>query len=104
MVIDPNNGLNSVSSGTARSRNSAGISTDTSTAGASKGASTSKSDHVILSGEAQALQRLEAKINGSPEIDSARVAKIKEAIANGSFEINADRIAERMLNSDDLLG
>ncbi|WP_062060424.1 flagellar biosynthesis anti-sigma factor FlgM [Cellvibrio sp. OA-2007] len=66
----------------------------------SKGAS----DQVVLSQEAQTLGRLQAKINSSPDIDLDKVAEIRRAIAEGRFEINPDRIAENMLNQNDLLG
>ncbi len=67
---------------------------------ASKGAS----DQVVLSQEAQTLGRLQAKINNSPDVDLEKVAEIRRAIAEGRFEINPDRIAENMLNQNDLLG
>lgn len=101
MVIDPNNGLNTVNTGGARNRNANGISADRpATPQPNTKAPAPTGDSVVLSPEAQVLNRLEAQINASPEVDVARVAAIKEAIANGSFEINADRIAERMLSSD----
>jgi negative regulator of flagellin synthesis FlgM len=61
-------------------------------------------DDVVLSQEAQSLGRLEEKINNLPEVNSERVAEIRQAIAEGRFEVNAQRIAENMLNQDDLLG
>lgn len=103
MVIDPNNGLNGTSS-SVRNRNSSAISTDTGAAPARKQSAPATGDLVSLSGEAHTMNRLEAQIKASPDVNAERVAKIKEAIANGSFEINAERIAERMLSSDDLLG
>ncbi|MDQ2075460.1 flagellar biosynthesis anti-sigma factor FlgM [Marinimicrobium sp. ABcell2] len=65
---------------------------------------TSSRDDVVLSQEAQSLGRLEEKINNLPEVNSERVAEIRQAIAEGRFEVNAQRIAENMLNQDDLLG
>jgi negative regulator of flagellin synthesis FlgM len=106
MVIDPNNGLNPANTGGAKNRGAGGVSThkpDSQPAG-SNGNSAASGDSVVLSSEAQTLNRLEAQINASPEVDAARVAAIKEAIANGSFEINSERIAERMLDNDDMLG
>ncbi len=102
MVIDPKNGLSAVNTGGVRQRSTNGLSTDTASSqqsSNSKGTSAC-SDCVVLSPEAQVLNRLEAKINAAPEVDTHRVAAIKDAIANGSFEINTDRIAERMLSSD----
>lgn len=60
-------------------------------------------DNVVLSPEAQNLTRLQAKINTLPDVNLDRVAAIKQAIAEGRFEINPERIAENMLNQDELL-
>lgn len=61
-------------------------------------------DSVILSQEAQSMNRLEESMANLPDVDSERVATIKQAIAEGRFEFDAQRIAENMLNQDDLLG
>lgn len=104
MIIDSNSGIYS-SGGGAKTKSSAA-------AGASKDSSPTKATNapqpegrnVSLSNEAQTLNRLEAQINASPDIDAAKVAEIKQAIADGTFEINAERIAEKMLGQDDLFG
>ncbi|MES2675634.1 MAG: flagellar biosynthesis anti-sigma factor FlgM [Pseudomonadota bacterium] len=103
MVIDTNN-INS--SGSSRS--------NTTTPVAAKGAKTqtvateaivsSNKDNVVLSPEAQNLSRLQAKINSLPDVNLERVAAIKQAIAEGRFDFNPERIAENMLRQDELLG
>jgi negative regulator of flagellin synthesis FlgM len=104
MIIDPNNRLPASSSNSARNK-PAGVDSQT---GQKQSDSVEKvdtgRDSVQLSPEAQALKRLEAQINASPDIDIGRVAAIKRAIAEGNFEINVERIAERMLQQDNLLG
>lgn len=104
MVIDTNN-INS-SGGTSRSRSSAPVvTTSTKTQAAPVAApEPSAKDNVVLSSEAQNLVRLQAKISSLPDVNLDRVAAIKQAIAEGRFEINAERIAENMLNQDELLG
>lgn len=104
MVIDINN--NSITPGSARSRSSVNSPTadkpqpvDVAPDKASGG-----KDNVVLSAEAQNLNRLQAKISNMPDVDLERVAQIKQAIAEGKFEINAERIAENMLNQEELLG
>ena len=67
-------------------------------------AAKSGSDQVVLSQEAQTLGRLQTKINNSPDVDLEKVAEIRRAIAEGRFEVNPERIAENMLNQNDLLG
>lgn len=61
-------------------------------------------DQVVLSQEAQNAGRLQAKINSLPDVNMERVAELRRAIAEGKFEINAERIAENMLNQEQLLG
>lgn len=57
---------------------------------------------VSLSSQAQRLSQLESNIQAAPAVDSQRVAEIKLALANGTYEINAERIASRMLDQDRL--
>lgn len=102
MIIDPNNRLPTSSSNDARNK-AAGVDGSGSQAKSSThGSSGVEKDSVQLSPEAMALKRLEAQINASPDIDIGRVAAIKRAIAEGNFEINVERIAERMLQQDGL--
>jgi len=104
MIIDPNNKLPAASSHSTRSK-ATGVGSPAERKSSSSAEKVeSSSDNVQLSPEAQALKRLEAQINASPDIDSGRVAAIKRAIAEGNFEINIERIAERMLQQDNLLG
>ena len=57
-------------------------------------------DSVELSREAQALKRLESQILSSPDVDFGRVASIRQAISEGSYQIDAEAIALKMLDSD----
>jgi negative regulator of flagellin synthesis FlgM len=57
-------------------------------------------DSVVLSNEAQALKQLEAKIVDSPDVDTAKVESILQAIADGSYTVNADSIAQKLLGLD----
>ena len=106
MVIDTNN-INS-SGGASRSRTTAPVTpantTKTSTPAPAEAAVSSNKDNVVLSSEAQNLVRLQAKISSLPDVNLDRVAAIKQAIAEGRFEINPERIAENMLKQDELLG
>jgi len=104
-MINTNNTLDSVGTKGTRSKPAAPSAPEAKTpapdaAPAAKGAS----DQVVLSQEAQTLGRLQAKINSSPDVDLEKVAEIRRAIAEGRFEINPERIAENMLNQNDLLG
>ncbi|BCD99258.1 flagellar biosynthesis anti-sigma factor FlgM [Marinagarivorans cellulosilyticus] len=61
-------------------------------------AQASSGDNVSLSGAGQAMSRLESKVQSSPEVDTAKVAAIKQSIANGSFSPNPSAIADKMLS------
>lgn len=104
MIIDPNNRMPTSSSNSARNKATGVGSQQDRTQGDAPDKIEAGKDSVQLSPEAQALKRLEAQINASPDIDIGRVAAIKRAIAEGNFEINVERIAERMLQQDNLLG
>ncbi|WP_027330835.1 flagellar biosynthesis anti-sigma factor FlgM [Marinimicrobium agarilyticum] len=105
MVIDSNNGIKPGSSNSGSSR-PAGV-TPKDTGAPSKAdsqSSTTRRDSVNLSAEAQSMNRLEENLAKLPDVDSERVTSLKNAIAEGRFEIDAERIAQNMLNQDDLLG
>lgn len=104
MVINTNNGYNSSQNTNSRDNaaveNKANANADT-TKPASSGLA-SGSDKVVLSPQAKAFGKLAANVAKAPEIDNEKVAEIKKAIAEGSFEVNAERIAEKMLSHDSL--
>ena len=102
MVIDTNN-INSA--GSARGRNATPVTANNAKAPAVAPETVlpSSKDNVVFSPEAQNLSRLQAKINVLPDVNLERVASIKQAIAEGRFEFNPERIAENMLRQDELL-
>jgi negative regulator of flagellin synthesis FlgM len=61
-------------------------------------------DQVQLSQEAQKLGQLQAKINASPDVNLEKVNEIRRAIAEGKFHVNPERIADALLNQEELLG
>ena len=103
MVIDfnrPNNPLNAPSGrGNVQSNERAASSQQgqASEAPKSGAASGNTSDTVQLSPEAQRLQQAADKLNDQPAVDQARVAKLKEAIADGSYQVDSQRVAAKML-------
>lgn len=104
MTIDTNNGIRtglSTNTATGRAQSTAARADVNNNATA---AGPAERDGVVLSQEAQSLGRLEDRINALPEVNSERVAEIRQAIAEGRFQINAERIAENLLKQDELLG
>lgn len=55
-------------------------------------------DTVSLTDSAALLHKMEAAMADAPVVDTQRVEGIRKAIANGSFEIDTTRVAEKLLN------
>jgi len=99
MVIDPNS-INTSASLTAKGK---AVHSETSTTG--KGGkpapeSASASDSVSLSSEAKSLGKLEAAVNSSSEVDSAKVSAIKAELSSGQYQIDASAIAASILDQE----
>ena len=60
-------------------------------------------DTVQLTDAAERLKGLEASMAAQPAVDPHRVEEVREAIDNGTFEINAERIAAQLMNTENLL-
>lgn len=52
---------------------------------------------VKLSSQAQQLQAIEERLRDLPEVDSERVAQIRQAISDGSYQADSARIADKLL-------
>jgi negative regulator of flagellin synthesis FlgM len=61
-------------------------------------------DTVTLTDTAAQLHKLEAAILAAPIVDTARVEDVKQALSNGQFQINPQRVAEKMLSFESALG
>lgn len=68
-------------------------------AGAAKAGSAppAGSDTVDLTSQAQRFLEIEAQLASTPVVDAARVAEIRDSLADGSYQINAEEIADKML-------
>lgn len=54
-------------------------------------------DAVSVSSTASHLQRVEASLAVTPEVDAARVEEIRQQIASGTYRINAENLADRLI-------
>ncbi len=58
----------------------------------------STADTVTLTDTASQLHKLEAQISAVPIVDASRVEGVKRSLINGQFQINPQRVAEKMMN------
>ncbi len=71
----------------------------TSAASTAAPAARSTEDTVQITGDAMQLQSLDRSIGGEPSFDSARVEALRAAIAEGRYQVDADRVADKMMGS-----
>lgn len=58
---------------------------------------TPSDDKVTVTDTATRIRQLEANLSTMPDIDNARVQAIRQAISEGSYRIDPDRIAANLL-------
>ena len=68
------------------------------------GTQAQRGDAVELTGTATLLKRIEARLAGVPEVDRARVSALRQQIRSGEYEIDADRLAGKLLRLEKELG
>lgn len=54
-------------------------------------------DTVSITQSGLLMSKLEEIVHGTPVVDNERVAAIKDAIASGTYEIDDQRVADRLL-------
>ena len=72
-------------------------------AGTHKAKPQQEQETVKLSSDAQTLKSLEAKVKAGSDIDSGKVAEIRAAVEEGSYQVNAERLADKMMAFESLL-
>ena len=63
----------------------------------------STADTISLSDNAVSLGRLNHIVELSPVIDTQRVEQIKRAIADGSFKVDVEQVADKMMKFESIL-
>ena len=92
MKID--NSPKSISGGAIREESGRPVKTPTSDSGTA-----SQSTRVQLSPLSAQLHSIQRGFADTPVIDAARVAELKAAISSGHFKVNADKVADRLLET-----
>jgi negative regulator of flagellin synthesis FlgM len=86
------------------SRGSARTESGASNANSATGSKASSSDSVSLSQQSKAIGQLHQEMATQPSFDGAKVAAIKEAIANGSYKVDPEKLADNMMKYENELG
>ena len=55
-------------------------------------------DKVSLTDMAARLKSLENKLAEQPNVDQSRVDRVKDALARGEYQVNPDRVADKMMD------
>ncbi|QGW20471.1 flagellar biosynthesis anti-sigma factor FlgM [Stutzerimonas degradans] len=103
MVIDFNRPNSALGSTATRSGNVQGNERPTAqpasgdTAPVSSSTTAPAGESVQLSPEAQRLQQAMDKLNEQPSVDQERVAKLRQAIVDGSYQVDSQRVASKLL-------
>lgn len=80
-------------------------STDAASGGTqASGGSSGNSENVEISGGARNLASLEQAVKDMPAVNSAKVAQISAAIEQGTYTVNSQHIADRLMQMDKELG
>ena len=59
-----------------------------------------RDDTVELSGVAELIATAARKLAAEPAVDQARVQEIRKAITNGSYTVDPERIARKLIDAD----
>ena len=96
------NDINGINSGRSQQTNEKQVQTirrDTAnTAPSTKTASPLGQDKVSLTDMAARLKSLEHKLAEQPDVDQSRVDRVRGALARGEYQVNPDRVADKMMD------
>jgi len=57
-------------------------------------------DAVELTSTVTNLRRIEAKLSVMPEINQSRVDEIRQSLQSGTYQVNPEQLAQKMLQLD----
>ena len=63
----------------------------------------STADTVSLSDNAVQLGKLDNSVVAAPVVDTQRVEQVKQAISNGTYEIDAEKVADKLMQFESIL-
>jgi negative regulator of flagellin synthesis FlgM len=56
-------------------------------------------EHIAISSKAKDIQQATEAVNAAPDIRIEKVALIKDQIANGSYSVSSEQLAEKILEN-----
>lgn len=65
--------------------------------GSGSAATVQSKDQVTLTDSARSLQKIEAAVAKTPVVNADKVAAVKQAISGGTYQVDANRVAGKML-------
>ena len=80
------------------------VSGKTTSSGASAARAVEAADSLRLTGEASSLQAIQRELSAAPAVDAARVAQVRQSLEDGSYRINPQAIAQRMIAMEQQIG
>ena len=97
------NGLNSNQTNTSRARSGQKVvSSPVSQPDESNSPKKNSGETVSISAEGQMLNRVSNDIKAETPVNKAKVEALRAAIADGSYKVDAEAVAQKMLESDSL--
>jgi len=84
--------------------NSAAVKAEAPVSSLVKPGSTGLEDVVQLTDLGTRLQELSKAIEDVPEVDRVRVEQLRQALADGSYQVEPDAIADKLIALENLLG
>jgi negative regulator of flagellin synthesis FlgM len=65
--------------------------------GSAAPAAAQANDHVTLTDSARSLQKIEEAVAKTPVVNAGKVAAVKQAISSGNYQVDAGRVAGKLL-------
>ena len=97
------NGLNSNQTNTSRARSAQkAVSSPVSQPDESNSPKKTSGETVSISAEGQMLNRVSNDIKSDTPVNKSKVEALRAAIADGSYKVDAQSVAQKMLESDSL--
>jgi negative regulator of flagellin synthesis FlgM len=99
-VTDKIRGYNATDATAPVKGSSSGAPADKNQSAAASAAATAAptADQVTLTGSARILQKLSDAIAGTPVVNAAKVAAVKQAVQSGSYKVDAGRVAGKLMD------